>query len=239
MLFVSFVIINYKTGIMSQNLDFIIRLIVASLLGVIIGLEREYRSKEAGYRTHFLVALGSALMMIVSQYGFNDVLSKDLVRLDPSRLAAQVVTGIGFIGAGTIILLQKQVIRGLTTAAGIWATSGIGLAVGAGMYRMGIVTTVLFLIGVEVLNYFFKGISLRSMIVEFTTANEESLKKISALFSSKGFLISSYEMEEKTDIKGNHVYSVSIVVKAKNMNEEGILLMLLHDFPEITVNKIM
>ena len=224
---------------MNLYFDFTIRLIVASLLGVIIGLEREYRSKEAGYRTHFLVALGSALMMIVSQYGFDDVLSKDLVRLDPSRLAAQVVTGIGFIGAGTIILLQKQVVRGLTTAAGIWATSGIGLAVGAGMYKIGIVATVLFLIGVEVLNYFFKSISLRSMIVEFSTANEDSLKKISALFSSKGFLISSYEMEEKTDTKGEHVYCVSMVVKAKNMNEEGILLMLLHDFPEITVNKIL
>lgn len=224
---------------MNLYFDFTIRLIVASLLGVIIGLEREYRSKEAGYRTHFLVALGSSLMMIVSQYGFDDVLSKDLVRLDPSRLAAQVVTGIGFIGAGTIILLQKQVVRGLTTAAGIWATSGIGLAVGAGMYKIGIVATVLFLIGVEVLNYFFKSISLRSMIVEFSTSNEDSLKKISALFSSKGFLISSYEMEERTDVKGEHVFYVSMVVKAKNMNEEGVLLMLLHDFPEITVNKIL
>ncbi len=224
---------------MSLYWDFTIRLIAASLMGVVIGLEREYRSKEAGYRTHFLVALGSALMMIVSQYGFDDVLSKDLVRLDPSRLAAQVVSGIGFIGAGTIILLQKQIVRGLTTAAGIWATSGIGLAVGAGMYKIGIAATILFLIGVEVLNFFFKGISLRSMIVEFSTSKEESLKLISAMFSSKGFLISSYEMEEKTDIKGNHVYSVSMVVKAKNMNEEGILLMLLHDFPEITVNKIM
>ena len=98
--------------------DFALRLLVAGLMGVLIGLEREYRAKEAGYRTHFLVALGSCLMMIVSQYGFTDVLEADLVRLDPSRIAAQVVSGIGFIGAGTIIL-QKQVVRGLTTAAGI------------------------------------------------------------------------------------------------------------------------
>lgn len=94
---------------MNIYVDFSLRLFVAGLMGVLIGLEREYRAKEAGYRTHFLVALGSALMMIVSQYGFMDVLEKDLVRLDPSRLAAQVVSGIGFIGAGTIILLQKQV----------------------------------------------------------------------------------------------------------------------------------
>ena len=90
--------------------DFALRLFVAGAMGVLIGLEREYRAKEAGYRTHFLVALGSALIMIVSQYGFMDVLKADLVRLDPSRVAAQVVTGIGFIGAGTIIL-QKQVVR--------------------------------------------------------------------------------------------------------------------------------
>lgn len=111
-------------------MDFFLRLLVAGALGVLIGLEREYRAKEAGYRTHFLVALGSALIMIVSQYGFRDVLQLGAnVRFDPARLAAQVVTGIGFIGAGTIIL-QKQVVRGLTTAAGIWATAGIGLAVG-------------------------------------------------------------------------------------------------------------
>lgn len=224
---------------MDQYIEFVVRLVVASLMGVIIGLEREYRSKEAGYRTHFLVALGSALMMIVSQYGFSEVLETDLVRLDPSRLASQVVSGIGFIGAGTIILLQKQIVRGLTTAAGIWATSGIGLAIGAGMYVMGITATVLFLIGVEVLNYFFKGISLRSMIVEFSTSSQDSLKDISALFSSKNFIISSYDMEERTDISGNRIYYVNMVVKAKNMNEEGILLMLLHDFPDITVHRIM
>ena len=95
---------------MNLFLDFSLRLFVAGVMGVLIGLEREYRAKEAGYRTHFLVALGSALMMIVSQYGFSDVLERDLVRLDPSRIASQVVSGIGFIGAGTIILLQKQIV---------------------------------------------------------------------------------------------------------------------------------
>ena len=77
--------------------DFTLRIFVAGVMGILIGLEREYRAKEAGYRTHFLVALGSALMMIVSQYGFEDVLKADLVRLDPSRIAAQVVSGIGFM----------------------------------------------------------------------------------------------------------------------------------------------
>lgn len=102
--------------------DFILRLFIAGILGAVIGLEREYRAKEAGYRTHFLVSLGSALIMIVSQYGFQQIIQESSVSLDPSRVAAQVVSGIGFIGAGTIII-QKQFVRGLTTAAGIWATA--------------------------------------------------------------------------------------------------------------------
>ena len=111
---------------MSMTWDFILRLFVAGALGTVIGLDREYRAKEAGYRTHFLVSLGSALIMIVSQYGFMEVVKMEGIDLDPSRVAAQVVSGIGFIGAGTIIF-QKQIVRGLTTAAGIWATSGTKL----------------------------------------------------------------------------------------------------------------
>ena len=122
--------------------DFILRLFIAGILGAVIGLDREYRAKEAGYRTHFLVSLGSALIMIVSQYGFQQIIQESSVSLDPSRVAAQVVSGIGFIGAGTIII-QKQFVRGLTTAAGIWATAGIGLAIGAGMYGIGVAATVL------------------------------------------------------------------------------------------------
>ena len=99
---------------MMLNMDFVIRLLVAGILGTIIGLDREYRAKEAGYRTHFLVSLGSALIMIVSQYGFQEIIKESSVTLDPSRVAAQVVSGIGFIGAGTIIF-QKQIVRGLTT----------------------------------------------------------------------------------------------------------------------------
>ncbi len=94
---------------MMLNFDFVLRLLVAGILGAIIGLDREYRAKEAGYRTHFLVSLGSALIMIVSQYGFQEIIKESSVTLDPSRVAAQVVSGIGFIGAGTIIF-QKQIV---------------------------------------------------------------------------------------------------------------------------------
>ena len=113
---------------MSFDWVMIFRLVAAGFLGGLIGLEREFRAKEAGVRTHFIVALGSALFMVISEFAF------DGKQHDAARVAAQVVSGIGFIGAGTIIVTRHQRIKGLTTAAGIWMTAGIGLAIGAGMY---------------------------------------------------------------------------------------------------------
>lgn len=221
---------------MELHYDFMLRLLIAGAMGVCIGVEREYRAKEAGYRTHFLVALGSALLMIVSQYGFSDVLAADLVRLDPSRIAAQVVSGISFIGAGTIIL-QKQIVRGLTTAAGVWATSGIGLAIGAGMYGVGIAATVLVLLGLEALSFFFKSMGLRNMIIEFTLTDKDDLKRVTSRFHEKGFIVVSYEMTESASVNGE-IYQVSMTVKAKHMNEEALLLMFLNEFPGVTVTKL-
>lgn len=226
-----------RSRLMDINYDFVLRLFVAGMMGVFIGLEREYRAKEAGYRTHFLVALGSALLMIVSQYGFEDVLRTDLVRLDPSRVAAQVVSGIGFIGAGTIIL-QKQIVRGLTTAAGIWATSGIGLAIGAGMYDIGVAATVLVLVGLEVLSFFFKSLGVHNLVVEFSTEHRDLLKKISSRFKAKQYIVVSYEMREESNL-GETIYHVSMMVRAKHVNEEGLLLMMLQEFPDVTVTKII
>ena len=117
------------------------RLTLAAALGMVIGLERTYRAKTAGVRTHFLVALGSALFMIVSRYGFEGT-------GDPGRVAAQIVSGIGFLGAGTIIM-QKHVVHGLTTAAGMWVAAGIGMASAAGLYAVAVISTVLALIGLE------------------------------------------------------------------------------------------
>ncbi len=136
--------------------EFILRIFVASLLGGIIGLEREYRAKEAGFRTHFLVALGSAVFMIVSAYGFGEVTMDGMTsRWDVSRVAAQVVSGIGFIGAGTIIFRkQENMVSGLTTAAGLWVTAAIGLACGGGMYVLAIAASILVLVGLEAFNFF-------------------------------------------------------------------------------------
>ena len=219
---------------MMLNIDFMLRLLVAGILGAIIGLDREYRAKEAGYRTHFLVSLGSALIMIVSQYGFQEIIKENSVTLDPSRVAAQVVSGIGFIGAGTIIL-QKQIVRGLTTAAGIWATAGIGLAVGAGMY--GIATTVLTLIGLELLSYIFKSVGMKSSMIAFSTNNKDTLKQIADRFNSKDYMIVSYEMQ--TLHPGEmESYQVTMVIKSKRNNDEGHLLSLMQNFPDVTVQRI-
>ncbi len=128
----------------------LLRLIIAVVCGVAIGIERENRGKGAGSRTHAIVAIASCLMMIISQYGFNNFFARfDLtlsdVKIDPSRIAAQIVTGVGFLGAG-MIFVQKNSIIGLTTAAGVWATAGIGMAIGCGMYFLGIVSTVIIIL---------------------------------------------------------------------------------------------
>ena len=135
---------------MPQTAELIARLVVAGLLGALIGAEREYRAKVAGTRTHLLVAIGAALMMVVSQYGFGG-------HGDPSRVAAQIVSGIGFIGAGAI-MVNRHAVHGLTTAAGIWVAAGIGMAVAAGLYAIGVAATALSLIGLEVFGWFFREI---------------------------------------------------------------------------------
>jgi len=120
-----------------------IRIALAALYGAIIGLERERKNWTAGMRTHMMVSVGSCLLMIVSAFGFADILGTPHVELDPSRIAAQVVSGIGFIGAGTILFLRKGAIRGLTTAAGLWTVAAIGLATGGGLYYAAGITTFL------------------------------------------------------------------------------------------------
>ena len=134
-----------------QYLEFFLRIIAASVCGAIIGTERSRRLKEAGVRTHILVSCAAALIIIVSKYGFSDLTIAEeggmwgVRGADPARLAAQVVSGIGFLCAG-VIFKQGSMVKGLTTAAGLWATAGIGLALGAGMYPLGIFGTGLVLL---------------------------------------------------------------------------------------------
>jgi len=127
---------------MISPLDIVLRLLLAAALGAVVGVERERREWAAGLRTHMLVCIGAALAIIVSAFGFADVLGARNVVLDPSRIAAQVISGIGFLGAGTIIFLEREnVVRGLTTAAGLWVVAAVGLAAGAGMYLAAVAAT--------------------------------------------------------------------------------------------------
>ena len=114
--------------------EILLRLFLAAIFGAAVGIERERKDWAAGMRTHMMVCVGSALTMMVSSFGFSDVLGSDYVELDPSRVAAQVISGIGFLGAGTILFLKPATIKGLTTASGLWTIAGIGLATGGGMY---------------------------------------------------------------------------------------------------------
>ena len=214
--------------------EFVLRLFVAAMLGGVIGLEREYRAKEAGFRTHFLVALGSGLFMILSQFGFDDVLGHyEQVSLDPSRIASQVVTGIGFIGAGTIIF-QKHVVRGLTTAAGLWVTSAIGMTAGAGMYVLSIATTVLVLICLEALYFILQHFGTRNITVTFSTPKEENIQPVLQRLRDKEIIIDSYEMTRK-DTSSGHYFVVTMEMKFKRKRYKNHLLNFMAEFENVTV----
>ncbi len=157
------------------------RILISMLCGGLIGAERTNRGKGAGIRTHIIVAIASCLLMVLSQYGFEDFYKHfnhpELQNaIDPSRIAAQIVSGIGFLGAG-MIFVQKNIVTGLTTAAGIWATAGIGMAIGCGMYFMGISCTILILVIHYVLHRYTKFIHTPvESEMEFTVEKIEDIE---------------------------------------------------------------
>ena len=134
--------LNSAQAIFDQS-ELLLRIAIACVLGILIGNERKNRNKSAGVRTHAIVAMGSALMMVVSKYGFVDIM--DYGKFDGARIAAQVVSGVGFLGAG-IIFVRNNLVSGLTTSAGIWATAGVGLAMGAGLYVIGIASALMIIL---------------------------------------------------------------------------------------------
>jgi len=160
------------------NVEMIWRLLLAAVLGGLIGAEREQSYRGAGLRTHALVATAAALVIIVSAYGFNEVLAPGRIVLDPSRVAAQVVTGIGFLGAG-IIIFRKNAVRGLTTAASIWAVAAVGLAAGAGLYIVAVAATSILsfiLIGVKKIEKtFFTQKHMDTLTIQLNTTRIRSV----------------------------------------------------------------
>ena len=216
--------------------ELILRLLASCLLGGLIGLEREYRAKEAGFRTHFLVGLGSTLFMIVSQWGFSDVLGGRNISLDPARVAAQVVSGIGFIGAGTIIF-QKHVVRGLTTAAGLWVTSAIGLACGSGMYWIALAATVMVLMGLEALNFITPNFSVRHLQISFTVKSQEELNEMLNFLHHQKVDLEHYKMQERQLSEG-FWFGLSLDVKVARKHYDAFVSALMSQVKDVEIHRL-
>lgn len=184
---------------MSQSVDWTVRLLVAALCGALIGFERSKLRKSAGIRTHMVVAVASALIMLVSKYGFYDILSTTNIDLDPSRIAAQIVSGISFIGAGTILVRRSQ-ISGLTTAAGVWATAAIGMSVGSGMYLISIIATILIVLVQKyfhddsLINSLMRSVRLRLHIEIEPGEGEQNLSRLKDFFVEQGVTDTSFSL---------------------------------------------
>lgn len=214
-----------------QQGDYLLRVLAAGLCGMLIGYERESRMKLAGIRTHTIIAMAASMMVVISKYGFFDVITIDSVSVDASRVAASVVSGIGFLGAG-IIWNRKTTISGVTTSAGIWATLGIGMAMGAGMWTLGVGSTVILL----VMQYLFHKnwkifnnagsvgqIHLHMEKSDDTCARvSDSLGKMNIQVTSQNISISDDGCMEAT----LHVQS------AKSLDQDDMIL-LMESFPEI------
>lgn len=225
-----------KKRYMIIDWDFVLRLFVAACLGGAVGVEREYHAKEAGFRTHILVALGSALFMILSQYGFDSFLGKTSVSFDPSRIASQVVTGIGFLGAGTIII-QRHFIRGLTTAAGLWVTAAIGLACGGGMYFVAIITTCFTLLSLIFMNIFIKKVSARHIDISFRCSSQKRVHEIISALDKDAIKIKEYSMRKEQQADKEY-YTVFMSIKTKRYNYKTTLLNLFNTFEQVEILSI-
>lgn len=212
--------------IYQYDIHYIIRMLAACLCGIAIGYERKNRSKEAGIRTHCIVCLASALMMIISKYAFEDMLSDPIfagidIKLDPSRMAQGIVTGVGFLGAG-MIFVHRQSIVGLTTAAGIWCTAGIGMAIGSGMYFLGIAATVIMLL-VQIIFHsharFLRTLKHKKLTVRGVT-EQDFQKKAEAVLHEKQLTITNVDVSYNRE---NDLWEYSFALEVPpDMKEEEL-----------------
>ena len=239
---------NGFNGATSQEAGNFVLMICSLLLTVILtgalGFEREYRGHHAGLRTHVLVGVGSCLIMMISIYGFTPwdeafvtgaaTRSGAPAARDPTRLAAQVVSGIGFLGAGTIIF-QKNVVRGLTTAAGLWVTAAIGLACGTGMFVAAVITTAMVLLGLEVLNYLIPQLGTTTIELSFTAPSIDSVKQLIQSLKQDNVEIHSYELKDRRTSKGEFL-EVSMELKAKRGFHTLCMLDYMNDFSDVTIS---
>ncbi len=215
----------------SNQLIFLLRIFLACICGFVIGFERKNRSKEAGIRTHCVVASAAALMMIVSKYAFFDVVQSNLfpgvdVRLDPSRVASTIASGIGFLGAG-MIFVQKSTVTGLTTAAGIWATSGVGMAMGAGMYFIAICAT-LIVVMVQIIFHlkfrWLRVVRVKELRIQ-NVAEEGYLAQMKSEFAKRKISINNVSIEKVADCR-NFTFTVEI---PREIDEEELMMSIKYD----------
>lgn len=197
---------------------------LALLLSGLIGIEREIRQKSAGLRTHTLVGVGAALFMLISKYGFSDVLKPNLVVVDPSRVAAQIVTGIGFLGAG-LIFVRRDSVRGLTTAASIWVTAAIGAAAAAALPILAIVTTAMYFLVALVFPLASRRLPRSSTAISVLSVRYPDgrgiLRQLLAIASKHGFAIDDVATEP---LRGAHGESEERIVQVTmHLHGRGIV----------------
>lgn len=210
------------------QLDYLLRLLIAALCGLAIGFERELKMKDAGIRTHFIVAIGSALLMIISKYGFTDQIGWSNLSIDPSRIAAQVVSGVGFIGAGLIFLKERSII-GLTTAAGVWTTAGIGLAIGSGLYIIGLGATLFIILGQILLHRKTKWLATtKTQVINLQIeSNQAAIKEIQDIFEKENLTI--LKLKGKYTNSSNTITDLEIEIKVDEEFNTLNLLSILQD----------
>jgi putative Mg2+ transporter-C (MgtC) family protein len=190
-------------------------LTLALVLSSLIGLEREFRAKSAGLRTHTLVGVAAALIMLVSKYGFSDVIVKYAVVLDPSRVAAQIVSGIGFIGGG-LIFVQRDVVRGLTTAAIIWLTAAVGMACGAGLPLLALfVTAAHFLVVYGYTPIARRVLSEQAELQVQYTPGKGAVEKIMQMCAGRGFSIQELAVEQSDEAAGSDARAIHLRLRGR------------------------
>jgi putative Mg2+ transporter-C (MgtC) family protein len=210
---------------MTHALELVLRLLAAAVLGAAIGYEREIRTKSAGVRTHVLVALGSALFMVISIFGFEGA-----KQFDAARVAAGVVTGIGFLGGGIIIKLQKNHITGLTTAAGLWVTAAIGLSAGCGMFELAILCTAVTLFCLEVMHFWAFRLGKRNVNATLASRTPEALCE-----AVKGL----GKMVERSNLsKQGDLYKMEVDIRIRKREDPMSLIPTLTSFPDVELESL-
>lgn len=205
-----------------QFWEMCLRMFVACVCGALIGYERSLRQKEAGLRTHIILALGACLAMLVSKYGFADIANIGAMKTsDGARIAAQVVSGVGFLGAG-VIFVRGGSVKGLTTAAGIWTTSSVGLAIGAGMYEVGLVATFFMVLAQFILHKFMPAseMMVRNVISIVAKSDADVIEYIQEKLQSSHMHIQGIKIKKRDDGFINVEITVNMY---KNENIDEIL----------------